>query len=122
MYKLFDYTLEGSVTLIEFINGCRTKMTGLDQNNMNLIENSFKRAFRNLDESGKFNNVFEEKVEPKIFAKVCISVMWFMKVYLWFKERDPVKVNKITLKCLQESVLYYMIEGEDVVEKMSKFD
>lgn len=57
IYKLFDFNLDGGVSLIEFINGCRTKMTGLDQNNQNLIENSFKRAFRDLDENKKFINV-----------------------------------------------------------------
>jgi len=57
LYKLFDFKLDGTVTLFEFINGCRTKMTGLDQHNQNLIENSFKRAFRNLDDNNKFTNL-----------------------------------------------------------------
>jgi len=81
LYKLFDFTLDGTVSLIEFINGCRTKMTGLDQHNQNLIENSFKRAFRNMgDDNSKFTNLYEEKVQPEVFTKVCVSLMWFMKV------------------------------------------
>lgn len=50
LYKLFDINGDGGISLNEFINGFRTKMTKLDQNNMNLIEKSLKRVFRNLDE------------------------------------------------------------------------
>jgi len=52
-------------------------MTGLDNHNLNLIENSFKREFKNLTENSKSNI---EKVEPEIFTKVCISLLWSMKV------------------------------------------
>jgi len=53
---MFTLTSNDNVSLIQFINGCRTKMTGLDQHNMNLIETSFKKTFRDLDEDG-FTNV-----------------------------------------------------------------
>lgn len=101
-------------------------MTGLDQHNMMAIENTLKKAFRNLDESqgvkSKNNNKDnEERVTPAQFTKICVSLMWLMKVYMVFKDEDD-KVNKISMKILQKSMLYHMIEGVDIVEKMVHFD
>lgn len=61
-------------------------------------------------------------VGPVQFTKVVVSLMWFMKVYLLFKEEDKDKVNKISLRTLQKSILYFMIEGDDCFEKMKKFN
>jgi hypothetical protein len=66
--------------------------------------------------------MFEEKVQPAVVTKVCIIFMWYMKVYMLFKEHDPVKINKISLKSLYGSVLYAIIEGDDMIDKMSKLD
>lgn len=95
-------------------------MTGLDQYNMNIIENSFKKAFRSLAENSKSNNF--ENVEPVIFTKICISLLWSIKIYLLFKSEDPLKISKISLKSLQDSIFYHLIDGSNVFEKMSKFD
>lgn len=97
-------------------------MTKLDVNNMNLIENSLKKVFRSLDEINSKTSVNDLNFGPLQFTKLCVSLIWFMKVYLLFKEEDKEKVNKISLKTLKNSILYFMIEGDDCYEKMKKFN
>jgi len=55
-------------------------MTGLDQHNMNVIENTLKKAFRNLDDSQGIKSKTDEKVSPAQFTKICVSLMWLIKV------------------------------------------
>lgn len=65
------------------MNGCRTKMTGLDMHNMTLIENSLKKAFRNIDNDINTDNdlfIKSEVLEPNHFIKISVSLIWLMKV------------------------------------------
>lgn len=55
-------------------------MTGLDSFNMSKIENLLKKQISSLDGSGEITKVFEDKIQPATFAKVCVSLMWFIKV------------------------------------------
>lgn len=103
LYKIFDIDLDGSVSLIEFITGSRNKMTGLDKHNMNQIEASMKKVFRNL--STNKSNAYDQSLEPGPFSLVCISLLWIMKTYSVFKKADPIKTSKITLSDLKESEL-----------------
>jgi len=55
-------------------------MTGLAPHNMNLIESSFKKTFRVLKfnhiNEDEYNNVYEESVDPILFTKVCVNILW----------------------------------------------
>lgn len=86
---------------------------------MNNIETYFKKAFKQF--SGK-SNIFEEKLTPVTFTKLCTQLIWFMFVYIIFKREDPTKVNKVNLKSIHESAIYLILEGDDIAEKMKIFD
>lgn len=67
LYKLFDNSkIEKDLKLNELNNGIRTKMSGLDRNNMNLIESTLKKLIRSLNQDGELS--IEEKVKPATFA------------------------------------------------------
>lgn len=67
LYKLFDNTkIEKDLKLNELNNGIRTKMSGLDRNNMNLIESTLKKLIRSLNQDGELS--MDEKVKPATFA------------------------------------------------------
>lgn len=63
-------------------------MTGLDKHNMTAIENSLKKAFRNIDsdlrlsnnQANSNNTVKSEVLGPTHFIKICVSLIWLMKV------------------------------------------
>ena len=85
---IFDIDNTGKVSYQEFVTAFRSKLTGLDQNNMLAIEKSLKKSFKNLDENNVSSDILKIQVGPVQFTKICVSLMWFMLVYLHFKEND----------------------------------
>lgn len=69
------------------------------------IEKSLKKSFKNLDENNASSDILKIQVGPVQFTKICVSLMWFMLVYLHFKENDSSKVNKVSLKSVKNSTL-----------------